>query len=402
MVLGSIDAPTLAARQTAGVFDVRGFGATGDGRRSTATRSTARSTRPPRPAAARWCSRPARYELLDPAAEPRRRCSSSTAPCSSPPTRARAAATSPPSRGRATPFQDFGHSHWHNSLIWGETSRTSPSRARADRRQGSGARRPGARFSRARAGDRPLSMGAAAGRAERSRGHRLRQRARATRRSRSSAARNVLLRDFTILRGGHMSRSSRPAWTTSRSTTSRSTPTATASTSTRCRNVRISNASVNAPNDDAIVPQELLRARRSARDGERHDHEQHGQRLRRRHDARRHLRTNARSRAPDRDGPTGRIKLGTESNGAFQQHHDLQRRVRPIARARARDGGRRACSRTSPSRTSRCARSSNAPIFLRLASRMRGPAGTPRRCAAARCSISNVIVVRRRSALCRR
>ena len=26
--------------------------------------------------------------------------------------------------------------------------------------------------------------------------------------------------------------------------------------------------------------------------------------------------------APDRDGVTGRIKIGTESNGGFKKHHD--------------------------------------------------------------------------------
>jgi len=26
----------------------------------------------------------------------------------------------PPSRNQWDKFQDFGHSHWHNSLIWGD------------------------------------------------------------------------------------------------------------------------------------------------------------------------------------------------------------------------------------------------------------------------------------------
>jgi polygalacturonase len=94
--------------------------------------------------------------------------------------------------------------------------------------------------------------------------------------------------------------------------------------------------------------------------------------------------------APDRDGPTGRIKLGTESNGAFRNIA-----ISNVAFTRSRGlaletvDGATIEDVTVSNVTMR--EVSNAPIFLRLASRMRGPAGTPVG-ALRRVTISNVVV----------
>jgi polygalacturonase len=94
--------------------------------------------------------------------------------------------------------------------------------------------------------------------------------------------------------------------------------------------------------------------------------------------------------APDRDGPTGRIKLGTESNGGFRNiaiSNVVFHRSRGLALETV--DGATLEDITVSNVTMR--EVSNAPFFLRLASRMRGPAGTPVG-TLRRVSISNVVV----------
>src|SRR6185295_12959630 len=61
-------------------------------------------------------------------------------------------------------YQDFGHSHWQNSLIWGigleDVAVFGPGTIDG---RGLTTRGPGAPWSRGKAGDRPLSMGPSAG-----------------------------------------------------------------------------------------------------------------------------------------------------------------------------------------------------------------------------------------------
>jgi hypothetical protein len=94
--------------------------------------------------------------------------------------------------------------------------------------------------------------------------------------------------------------------------------------------------------------------------------------------------------APDRDGPTGRIKFGTESNGGFRNitiSNVVFDRSRGLALETV-DGGLIediAISNVTMGDVS------NAPIFLRIGSRMRGPEGTPVG-AIRRVTISNLVV----------
>jgi hypothetical protein len=96
------------------------------------------------------------------------------------------------------------------------------------------------------------------------------------------------------------------------------------------------------------------------------------------------------ARAPDRDGPTGRIKIGTETNGDFRNFtisNVVFDRSRGLA-LEAVDGAHIEDIAVS-NVTMRDV--SNAPIFLRLGSRQRAPEGTAVG-AIRRVSISNVVV----------
>ena len=86
-----------------------------------------------------------------------------------------------------------------------------------------------------------------------------------------------------------------------------------------CRNVHISNTAVNSPNDDAIVLNGTTRLRATRASSENITITNClGERLRYRLAARCHLYKRTVVAAPDRDGPTGRIKIGTESEGDFR------------------------------------------------------------------------------------
>ena len=271
----------------------------------------------------------------------------------------------PAEPGPGNAYQDFGHSHWHNSLIWGENvedvSITGPGRI-----DGKGLSRG--------LGGRAEDLDTRPGQANK---------AIALKRSR-----NVLLRDFTIYRGGHMSilLTGVDNVTIDNLTidTNRDGIDVDA-----CRHVRISNVNVNTPNDDAIVLKSsfALGEPRATENVTITNSVVSGFDVGTVLDGTYGRTTTA---APDRDGPTGRIKFGTESNGGFRNitiSNVVFNRSRGLALETV-DGGLLE-DVTISNITMR--EISNAPIFLRLASRMRGPAGTPVG-KLRRVSISNVTV----------
>jgi polygalacturonase len=271
----------------------------------------------------------------------------------------------PAEPGPGNAFQDFGHSHWHNSLSWGDSVEdvSITGHGRID----------GTKLSRG-LGAGASDLNTRPGQANKAIALRL--------------ARNVLLRDFTILRGGHMSILATGVDNLTIDNvvidTNRDGIDVDA-----CRNVRISNASVNAPNDDAIVLKSsfALGVPRATENVTITNSTVSGFDVGTMLDGS-YGRTQ--SAAPDRDGPTGRIKLGTESNGAFRNitisnvvfNHSRGLALETVDGALLEDV-------TVSNVTMRDV--SNAPIFLRLASRMRGPAGTPVG-ALRRVTISNVVV----------
>jgi polygalacturonase len=158
-----------------------------------------------------------------------------------------------------------------------------------------------------------------------------------------------------------------------------------------CRNVRVSNMSVNAPNDDAIClktrggigfsrPVENVTITNvlvsgydigSLLDGT-------------------YKRTL--TQAPDRDGPTGRIKIGTETGGDFK-NITVSNAVFDRSRGLAIESVDGAHVEDIAISNITMRDVSNAPIFIRLGSRMReqAPEGTPIG-SVRRVSISNVVV----------
>jgi polygalacturonase len=158
-----------------------------------------------------------------------------------------------------------------------------------------------------------------------------------------------------------------------------------------CRNVRVANVSVNAPNDDAIC----LKTRGGIGVGRTVENVTITNVLVSGYDIGSLLDGTYKrtlTQAPDRDGPTGRIKIGTESLGDFKNiaiSNVVFDRSRGLALETV-DGAHME-DITISNITMRDV--SNSPIFIRLGSRMRPPApeGTPIG-SARRISISNVRV----------
>jgi len=276
-------------------------------------------------------------------------------------------------------YQDFGHSHWQNSLIWGigleNVSIIGPGliNGKGLTRRSPRPRRP------LQAGDTPATLGGAqpgvrpqsplGEDAPPSEMNGLGNKAISLK-----LCRNVLLRDFSILNGGHFALLATAVDNLTIDNLKVDTNRDGFDIDV-CRNVRISNCSVNSPNDDAIVLKSsyglgFARATEnvtitncfvsgydigSLLDGT--------------------YKRNVKE-APDHDGPTGRVKLGTESNGGFKNitiSNVVFDHCRGLALETV-DGGLLE-DVTITNITMRDVQ--NAPIFLRLGSRMRGPAGTP-------------------------
>ncbi len=285
-------------------------------------------------------------------------------------------------------YQDFGHSHWHNSLIWGE-NQSNVSILGPGMIWGKGLVRGGSQsrtqqqndaLNSARASEPKTPFGypnprdaVEAGWGNKSISLKL--------------CRNVIIRDVTILHGGHFAILATGVDNLTidnlKIDTNRDGIDIDA-----CRNVRISNCTVNSPFDDGICPKSSF-ALGYARATENVTI------------------TNCQVSGYDegtlldgtfkRDynrynvsGPTGRIKFGTESNGGFK-NIVISNCVFDYCRGLALetvDGGLLE-DVTITNVTMRDI--SNSPFFLRLGSRMRSPKGAPVG-ALRRVSISNVIV----------
>ncbi|MDP3406258.1 MAG: glycosyl hydrolase family 28-related protein [Brevundimonas sp.] len=281
----------------------------------------------------------------------------------------------PPELNLYDAWQDFGHSHWHNSLIWGEDVEDVALVGRG-MIHGAGLTRegPGARWSRDHIGDRPLSMGPAvplspaAFEAEQAAMIGMGNKAVALKN-----ARNVLIRDLTVLKGGHfaflLTGVDGLVMSDLRIDTDRD------GIDLDCvRDARLSNLQVNTPNDDAIVLKTsmALGERRATERIVIRDCRVTGYDPGTMLDG-----TFGRTQqiSPDLDRVTGRIKLGTESNGDFRDI-DIADCVFERSRGLAIetvDGGVIEDIRV---RDIVMREVTTAPIFLRLGDRRRGPPGT--------------------------
>src|SRR5262245_42249868 len=273
-------------------------------------------------------------------------------------------------------YQDFGHSHWQNSLIWGigleNVSITGPGLidGRGLTRRSPRARRPN------QPGDRPVTIGGQAGaRPESPLGEDDDPKVMDGLGNKAISlklCRNVLLRDFSILNGGHFALLATGVDNLTidnvKVDTNRDGFDIDSS-----RNVRISNCSVNTPNDDAIVLKSsyALGFARATENVTITNCAVSGYDIGSMLDA---TYKKTVKEAPDRDGPTGRIKLGTESNGGFKNiaiSNIVFDHCRGLALETV-DGGALE-DITISNITMRDVK--NSPLFLRLGKRMRGPAG---------------------------
>ena len=234
-------------------------------------------------------------------------------------------------------FQDFGHAHWHNSLLWGEGLH-DVAIVGTGRIWGKGLERD--YTSKAGGGNKAIAL---------------------------KLCRNVILRDFTIQHGG---------WFGILATGVDNLTISDLKIDTNrdgmdidcCRNAHVSDCTVNSPNDDGIClkssfglgfarPTENVTITNCQVSG--YDegtlldgtYGRHGR------------------------SPTGRIKFGTESNGGFQ-NITVSNCVFAYCRGLALeevDGG--ALEDVSISNIT-MRDIVNAPIYLRLGGRLRGPVGT--------------------------
>ncbi len=245
-------------------------------------------------------------------------------------------------------YQDYGHNHWHNSLIWGENlhdvSILGPGLiwgkglSRGDRELPH-AESPGV-------GNKAISL---------------------------KNCRNILLRDFSILKGGHfgilVTGVDNLTIDNLKIDTDRD-----GMDIDCCRNVRVSNCSVNSPWDDAICPKSsfgLGYARATENVTITNCYVTAAYELGTMLDG-----TWKRFPADAKVPRTGRIKCGTESNGGFKNitvSNCVFDGCRGIALESA-DGALLEDVTFTGITMRDC---TNTPIFLRLGSRMRGPRGVP-------------------------
>jgi len=255
-----------------------------------------------------------------------------------------------PAEPMATPntFQDYGHSHWHNSLIWGEGIENAgiigPGRIWGKNlSKGYG---PGPRAETSGVGNKSIAI---------------------------KNSRNILLRDFSILQGGHfgilVTGVDNLTIDNLRIDTNRD-----GMDIDCCRDVHVSNCSVNSPWDDAIV----LKSSYALGEMRSTDHVtitncfvSGGYQLGTLLDA-----TFKPFDAGVRVAKTGRIKCGTESNGGFR-NITISNCVFETCQGlslESVDGAQLEDVSVTNITMRNC---SDAPIFIRLGRRMRGPDGVP-------------------------
>jgi len=295
----------------------------------------------------------------------------------------------PPEPNEWDKYQDFGHSHWHNSLIWGENL-TNVSILGPGMIWGKGLVRSGSQ-SRTRQQNDALNA-ARANEPKQPFGYPNPRDAVEPGWANKSIAlklcRNVIIRDITIFHGGHFAILATGVDNLTidnlKIDTNRDGIDIDA-----CKNVRISNCTVNSPFDDAICPKSsfALGYARATENVTITNCQVSG------YDEGTLLDGTYKREFKNQSGtfsPTGRIKFGTESNGGFK-NITISNCVFDYCRGLALetvDGGLLE-DVTISNITMRDI--SNSPFFLRLGSRMRGPQGAAVG-ALRRVTISNVIV----------
>jgi polygalacturonase len=296
----------------------------------------------------------------------------------------------PPEPNQWDSYQDFGHSHFHNSLIWGENLENI-SILGAGKIWGKGLVRSG---NQSRTKEQNAALGNAPsdprggpfgypnprdavepGWGNKSISLKL--------------CRNVIIRDITILHGGHFAILATGVDNLTidnlKIDTNRDGIDIDA-----CKNVRISNCSVNSPFDDGICPKSsyALGYARATENVTITNCQLSG------YDEGTFLDGTYKREFRNQNGtfsPTGRIKFGTESNGGFK-NITVSNCVFDYSRGLALESVDGALLEDVTITNITMRDISNSPIFLRLGNRARGPKEKTTVGALRRVIISNIVV----------
>jgi polygalacturonase len=287
-------------------------------------------------------------------------------------------------------YQDFGHSHWRNSLIWGENveniSILGPGRI-----WGKGLVRSGSQSRTKEQNDAlekqgpdpkagPFGYPNARDAVESGWGNKAIS---------LKLSRNVIIRDISILHGGHFAILATGVDNLTvdnvKIDTNRDGIDVDA-----CKNVRISNCTVNSPFDDGICPKSsyALGYARVTENVTITNCQVSG------YDEGTLLDGTYKREFRNANGtfsPTGRIKFGTESNGGFK-NITVSNCVFDYSRGLALEAVDGALLEDVTISNITMRDISNSPIFLRLGARNRGPKETTKTGALRRVIISNVVV----------
>jgi len=279
-----------------------------------------------------------------------------------------------PEPGAGNPYQDFGHSHWHNSLIWGENleniSILGPGTIYGKGLSRGFTKREGWEKIGVNAGPWLIDGGGNKAIA-------------------LKLCRNVILKDFTITYGGHFGILATGVDNLTIDNLKMDTNRDGMDIDC-CRNVRISNCTINSPYDDAICLKSsyALGMARATENVTITNCQVSG------YDLGTFIKgTYERkqfNQVPDQEGPTGRIKFGTESNGGFK-NITISNCVFDYCRGLALETVDGALLEDVTITNITMRDIVNSPIFLRLGGRMRGPAGMQVG-ALRRVMISNIMV----------
>jgi polygalacturonase len=281
----------------------------------------------------------------------------------------------PPEPNEWDKYQDFGHTHWHNSLIWGENL-TNVSILGPGKIWGKGLVRNGGQsrtqaqndaLNAARVNEPKTPFGYPNPRDAVDPGW-------GNKAIALKLCRNVIIRDITILHGGHFAilATGVDNFTIDniKIDTNRDGIDIDA-----CKNVRVSNCTVNSPFDDGICPKSsfALGYARATENVTITNCQVSG------YDEGTLLDGTYKREFRNQNGtfsPTGRIKFGTESNGGFK-NITIDNCVFDYCRGLALESVDGALLEDVTISNITMRDVANCPIFLRLGSRMRGPAGPP-------------------------
>jgi polygalacturonase len=281
----------------------------------------------------------------------------------------------PPEPNEWDKYQDFGHTHWHNSLIWGENL-TNVSILGPGTIWGKGLVRSGGQsrtqqqndaLNAARANEPKTPFGYPNPRDAVEPGW-------GNKAIALKLCRNVIIRDITIFHGGHFAilATGVDNFTIDnvKIDTNRDGIDLDA-----CVNVRVSNCTVNSPFDDGICPKSsfALGYARATENVTITNCQVSG------YDEGTLLDGTYKREFRNQNGtfsPTGRIKFGTESNGGFK-NITIDNCVFDYCRGLALESVDGALLEDVTISNITMRDVANCPIFMRLGSRMRGPAGPP-------------------------